>query len=249
MSASSATTPPHWRHWPDRELLHFDVFVLRVLDWVRPWNTENTIESLDEKTPAQAWAADPTPLRTVTAEEIHAFTLERRGKPLTIGNSGVRWRRNDYFAPWMVGRRSEKVHLRYMPHHDHRVELYDPDTGKYLGPAIMANQASPELRRELDRARRREANQLRRLQKKAEQARKARYAAVNQGPAQRLDAITHDQAVKELRDLGGVGLRTEAEPDHLYLPPPSDGWVVPRPRTKPTSSTADPDSPDDQDTK
>ncbi|MEV7068964.1 Mu transposase C-terminal domain-containing protein [Streptomyces collinus] len=215
---------------PDPELLHFEVFVALLLDWVRKWNTEHTIKDLDDKTPAQTWAADPTPIRIVTANDIHAFTLERSGKPLSITSKGVRWRTRDYFAPWMVGKVGEKVHLRYMPHHDHSVELYGPETGQYLGSAVMANQAPPALRRELDRARRRQADELRRRQKKAEKNRKARYAAVNKGPTQRLDAVTEGQAIQELRDLGGADPRTQALPGFLPLPAPSDGWAVPRPR-------------------
>jgi Mu transposase-like protein len=177
----------------------------------------------------------------ITAQDIHAFTLERLGKPLTITSKGVRWRKRDYFAPWMVGKGGEKVHLRYMPHHDHHVELYEPTTGQYLGSAVMANQAPPAVRRELDRARRRQADELRRRQKKAEQSRKARYAAVNKGPTRRLDAITQDPAIQQLRDLGGADLSTRTLPGFLPLPAPTDGWAVPRPRT----SLTDPDNSDE----
>ncbi|MEV7283025.1 Mu transposase C-terminal domain-containing protein [Streptomyces sp. NPDC093252] len=223
---------------PDPELLHFETFVILLRDWVRHWNTEHTIRGLDDRTPAQTWAADPTPITTVTAQDIHTFTLERLGRPLAITNSGVRWRKRDYFAPWMVGKVGEKVHLRYMPHHDHNVELYDPATGQYLGSAVMANQAPPAVRRELDRARRREADRLRRRMEKAEKNRKARYEAVNKGPARRLDAITEDQAVQELRNLGGPDLHSQALPGILPLPQPTDdGWAQPQPRTRPADTT------------
>ncbi|MFF7705585.1 Mu transposase C-terminal domain-containing protein [Streptomyces lydicus] len=185
------------------------------------------------------WAADPTPIRTVTAKDIHAFTLERLGKPLIITSKGVRWRKRDYFAPWMVGKVGEKVHLRYMPQHDHNIELYEPTTGQYLGSAVMANQAPPAVRRELDRARRRQADELRRRQKNAEKSRKARYAAVNKGPTQRLDAITEDQAIQQLRDLGGADLSTQALPS---LPAPCRahrrlGHSPLTPRRTPTTPT------------
>ncbi|WP_282704026.1 Mu transposase C-terminal domain-containing protein [Streptomyces sp. CC219B] len=229
---------------PNPELLHFEVFVALLLDWVRQWNNENTIQDLGGKTPAQAWAADSTPIRTVTAKDIHPFTLERLGKPLTITSKGVRWRKRDYFAPWMVGKGGEKVHLRYMPHHDHYVELYEPTTGQYLGSAVMANQAPPAVRRELDRARRRQAEELRKRLEDAEKSRKARYAAVNKGPAQRLDAITQDKAIEELRDLGGSDLSAQALPGFLSLPAPTDGWAVPRSRTSPVNP--DPSNEEDQ---
>lgn len=155
----------------------------------------------------------------------------------------MRWRKRDYFAAWMVGKGGEKVHLRYMPHHDHYIELYEPTTGQYLGPAVMANQAPPALRRELDRARKREADELRNGQKAVEKNRKARYAAINKGLTQRLDAITHDRAVQELRDLGGADHSAQALPGFLSLPAPTDGWAVPESRTNPTDSHR-PDDPD-----
>ncbi|MGK3109324.1 hypothetical protein [Streptomyces sp. WAC05858] len=71
--------------------------------------------------------------------DIHAFTLERAGKPLRITSKGVRWRKRDHLAPWMVGKGGEKANPRYMPHHDHYVELYEPMTGQDLGQAVMAN--------------------------------------------------------------------------------------------------------------
>ncbi|WP_329309623.1 Mu transposase C-terminal domain-containing protein [Streptomyces sp. NBC_01262] len=218
---------------PDQQLLHFEVFVALVLDWVRRWNTEHTIEDLDGKTPAQVWAADPTPIKIITPRDIHTFTLERLGKPLTINNDGVRWRKRSYVADWMVGRGGEKVHLRYMPHHDYRVELYDPATGTYLGHADCTNQISPATRRALDKARRREADQLRARQQKAERNRTARYAAVSQTTQLlRLDNVTQEQALEELRALGGTSPGPDALPGFLPLPTPTDGWAVPRPRKK-----------------
>ncbi|MEU1481837.1 hypothetical protein [Streptomyces sp. NPDC005760] len=37
-----------------------------------------------------------------------------------------------------------QVRVRFMPHHDHRIEVYHAATGRYLGPADLADQATGE---------------------------------------------------------------------------------------------------------
>ncbi|MEK8141933.1 hypothetical protein NKH18_02520 [Streptomyces sp. M10(2022)] len=34
--------------------------------------------------------------------------------------------------------------VRFMHHHDHRIEVYHAATGRYLGPADLADQATEE---------------------------------------------------------------------------------------------------------
>ncbi|MEF3113814.1 Mu transposase C-terminal domain-containing protein [Streptomyces chrestomyceticus] len=34
----------------------------------------------------------------------------------------------------MTGRAGTRVRVRFMPHHDHRIEVYHAATGRYLGP-------------------------------------------------------------------------------------------------------------------
>ncbi|MFI1018189.1 Mu transposase C-terminal domain-containing protein [Streptomyces sp. NPDC020965] len=213
---------------PDQPLIHFEAFVARVREWVHWWNHEHTIKDLDHQTPAQAWNNDTALIETITAEALHTYTLERHGKPLTINNSGVRWHKSDYIADWMHGFVGEKVTLRYLPHHDHRVELYDPRTGHHLGPAFMANQATPQQIRDLKRAQRREADRLRARLKKAEKNRRIRYAAATepQHPTP-LVALPEDQALQHLRDLDGFNLQAEALPDFIPLPTPADEWTRP----------------------
>jgi len=213
---------------PGQPLLPFESFVALVLDWVRWWNFEHTIADLDGRTPAQAWADDPTPIFDVDPGDLHTYTLERAGKPLTINGSGVRWRKRDYIADWMHGHVGQKVHLRYMPHHDHRVELYDPETGRHLGPATMAQQATPAQIRDLKRAQQREADRLRAALRKAEKNRRTRFAAATDPqPPQPLDNLTQDQAYEQLRDLDGTDLTIQALPGFIAPPDPSSGWTLP----------------------
>ncbi|MFC9200901.1 Mu transposase C-terminal domain-containing protein [[Kitasatospora] papulosa] len=224
---------------PDQPLLRFEAFVGLVLEWVHRWNHENTLRNLDGQTPCQAWDADPALIDTVTAQDLHTYTLERHGKPLTINNGGVRWRKRNYIADWMHGRVGEKVHLRYLPHHDHRIELYDPQSGRHLGAAIMAGQATPEQTLSLKQARRREADHLRAQLKKAEKNRNTRYAAATRpGPLVPLDAMPEEEALEHLRALDGFNPAAEALPDLIQLPEPD--VALTRPLTPDTASPPQP---------
>ncbi|MEV6013256.1 Mu transposase C-terminal domain-containing protein [Streptomyces sp. NPDC051976] len=223
---------------PDPDLLTFEEFCLLVIDWVRRWNTEHTVPALGGKTPAQAWADDLTPVIVIHPEEIHTFTLEpRRARPLTINNDGVHWKSRTYVDDWMHGRGGEKVNLRYMPHHPYRVELYDAETGKYLGPGFSTDELTPAQQRALDSTRRRRANELKADLTKVERQRKVRYSATRDGLTRRLEALTTQQAAEELRAHGiappAPADTTPTDRGGLSLPEPSDGWIVPRPRTQP----------------
>ncbi|MFE2267235.1 Mu transposase C-terminal domain-containing protein [Streptomyces griseosporeus] len=232
---------------PDQPLLHFEAFVEQVLTWVHHWNHDNTLKCLQGQTPRQAWDADPTLIDTVAAEDLHTYTLERHGKPLTINNSGVRWRKRNYIADWMHGRVGEKVHLRYLPHHDHRVELYDPHTGRHLGPAVMAQQATREQALSLKQARRREADRLRARLKKAEKNRNIRYAAATRpAPPVPLDVMSEEETLEHLRTLDGFTPAAEALPDLIQLPEPDAELTLPlgaSPAPSPTQTTPPKDRP------
>lgn len=228
----------------DPPYLHFEAFVGLVLKWVHHWNHEHTLPGLDGQTPAQSWRADTTPIHTVSAGDLHTYTLERHGRPLTINHAGVRYKNRDYIADWMHGFVGEKVTLRYLPHHDHRIELYDPQSGHHLGSAFMANQATPEQVRALKRAQRREADRLRARLKKADQARRIRYAAVTQAePPTPLIALPEDEALTYLRDLDEPAPDTEPVPDLIPLPAPADDWVRPQPNDTPTTPDGSEESP------
>ncbi|MEU9488026.1 Mu transposase C-terminal domain-containing protein [Streptomyces decoyicus] len=231
---------------PDQPLLHFEAFVGLVLEWVHRWNHENTPKSLEGQTPRQAWDADSALIETVTAEDLHTYTLEHHGKPLVINNGGVRWRKRNYIADWMHGRVGEKVNLRYLPHHDHRVELYDPQTGRHLGAAVMTKQATCEQTLSLKQARRREADRLRAQLQKAEKNRNTRYAAATRpAPPVPLDVMPEEEALEHLRALDGFNPAAEALPDLIQLPEPDAGWTLPlNPDTVP--SPRPPTHPKDQ---
>ncbi|WP_445282086.1 Mu transposase C-terminal domain-containing protein [Streptomyces sp. DSM 118148] len=154
----------------DEVLLGFEDFTTQLLAWTLWWNTEHRPAPLRGWTPLQAWQDDPTPLRDVPAADLWTFTLEDAGTR-TLTTRGIRFRRRDYVGPWMTGQTGIQVRVRFMPHHDHRIEVYHAATGRYLGPADLADQATDEQISAVRRTR---------------SARARRPALPDQGPAHQL---------------------------------------------------------------
>lgn len=130
----------------------YEEFVVALLDWVRWWNTEHPMDALGRRTPLEAWLANPTPVSTVPTEDLRLFTLEDDGRRRKITGRGVRWRRRYYAAAWMAGQVGAEVRVRWMPHHDHEIEVFAAGTGAYLGAASLADQADREQVRTVRRA-------------------------------------------------------------------------------------------------
>jgi putative transposase len=208
----------------DEALLGFEDFTARLLAWTSWWNTEHRPAPLRGKTPLEAWQDDPTPLRDVPAADLWTFTLEDAGTRM-LTTRGIRFRKRDYVGPWMTGQAGIQVRIRFMPHHDHRIEVYHAATGHYLGPADLADQASDEQIRAVRRAR---AARSRRLKKDLEAVQRERYAAVNQ-PAtpQLLGALTTAQAEAELAQAAGTSLSDLALPDLIPPAAPPADWRTP----------------------
>lgn len=214
---------------PDAPPLTFAAFVALLLDWIRWWNTEHHPSGLDGRTPTEAWMADPTPLRDVPPEHLAFFALEDDGRTRTITTNGISWRGRPYIASWMVGHTGTKVRLRYLPHHDGEIEVFDASTGRHLGAAHLAEQASPEQVRALRAARTAAARRLRADLKAAEKLRRRRFAAATTpAPPRLLGTLTAAEADAELAAADGRDLRVLALPGLLPHAPVPDGWVLPR---------------------
>ncbi|WP_410595648.1 Mu transposase C-terminal domain-containing protein [Amycolatopsis sp. lyj-23] len=214
---------------PDAPALTFEAFTAEVLAWVTWWNTEHPMDELDGLAPTASWLADPSPVEDVDADALWMFTLEDDRKTRKITGRGVaRGRGRHYVAEWMVGKVGTAVRLRYMPHHEHEVEVFDAATGAHLGSATLADQASPEQIAALRRTRAAKARQLRADLSAAEKSRRGRYAAATTpAPARRLDAVTAAEAGAELAEHGLEELARLARPDLLPPSPPPAGWVLP----------------------
>ncbi|MGQ4719035.1 transposase [Streptomyces anulatus] len=217
----------------DKVLLGFEDFTARLLAWTRWWNTEHRPAPLQGRTPLQAWQDDPTPLRDVPTTDLWAFTLEDAGTR-TLTTRGVRFRKRDYVGPWMTGQAGIQVRVRYMPHHDHRIEVYHAATGRYLGPADLADQATEE---QISAVRRARAARARRLKKDLEASQRERYAAATRAEApQRLGALTTAQAGAELSQATDTDLADLALPDLIPPTAPPTGWRTPASLTALTTS-------------
>ncbi|MEU6807687.1 Mu transposase C-terminal domain-containing protein [Streptomyces sp. NPDC046831] len=143
----------------------------------------------------------------------------------TLTTRGIRFRKRDYVGPWMTGQAGIQVRVRFMPHHDHRIEVYHAATGRYLGPADLADRATDE---QISAVRRARAARTRRLKKDLQASQRERYAAVNQCEApQRLGALTGAQAEAELAQTADLDLAQLAMPDLIpHAAPPAD-WRTP----------------------
>ncbi|WP_375803481.1 Mu transposase C-terminal domain-containing protein [Streptomyces sp. A012304] len=227
----------------DEVLLGFQDFTARLLTWISWWNTEHRPAPLRGRTPLQVWQDDPTPLRDVPARDLWTFTLEDAGIR-TLTTRGVRFRKRDYVGAWMVGQAGIQVRVRFMPHHDHRIEVYHAGTGRYLGPADLADQATGE---QISAVRRARAARTRRLKKDLEASRRERYAAVNRPEApQRLGALTGAQAEAELAQSAGTDLAQLALPDLIPPAAPPADWRTPASlatRTRPARPAPVPPAP------
>lgn len=160
--------------------------------------------------------------------------LEDDGRTRKITTKGVSWKARYYVAAWMTGQVGRSVRLRYMPHHDHEVEVFDAGTGEHLGAARLADQASAEQIAEVQRAREARQRRLRTDLRAAEKVRRQRYAAATTAdPAQPLGTLTAEQAAAELGELEDAQLRAAALPRLVPPGPPAPGWVLPRSGPRP----------------
>jgi putative transposase len=159
---------------------------------------------------------------TVPADDLRLFTLEDDGRRRRITTTGVAWRSRHYVAAWMTGHVGTIVRLRWMPHHAHQAEAFDADAGEHLGPAMLADQASPEQIRAIGRARGARKARLEADLRAVEKTRRQRYAAqTTPGPAQPVGAVNAAEADAELADSGDEELVRAARP--RLLPPRAAG--------------------------
>jgi putative transposase len=222
---------------PDAPALTFEAFVKLLLEWVQWWNTEHKPKPLKGRTPMETWRADPTPVYDVPAEHLAFFGLQDDGRTRTIGTHGVLWRNRHYIGPWMVGLTGTRVSLRYLPHHDNSIEVFDMH-GAHLGTAFLASAATPEQVRQVSNARKAKARRLHADAKAAAKLRRERFEAVTSAtPPQRLQALTQQEAETELADANAPDLARLANPGYIPHRPAPDDWARPLPPdTAPSAS-------------
>jgi putative transposase len=207
--------------------LSFQDFTEQVLAWTNWWNTTHRPKALSGRTPLEAWQADPTPVTDIPAADLWAFTLEDDGRPRRLTSHGVHWRGRTYSAAWMTGQAGRQIRVRYMPHHDHEIEVCDA-RGRHLGTAHLADAATPEQLQALREARAERARRLRADAKAAERLRRQRFAPTTSAePAQRLGAVTAAQADRELAAADYTDIARLALPDLIPHSAPPAHWRTP----------------------
>lgn len=211
--------------------LTFEGFVDQFSRWVRWRNAEHTMADYGGITALESWTSDPTPIRDVPAQDLHAFLLQGGRSTRVIHGHGIRFEGRDYMAGWMTGRSGTRVHIRFQPHHPSEIEVFDGDNLRHLGTAYLADEASPEQIDAVYRARAERARRLRRDLRKAEALRRRRYKPVTTAQAaQPAGTMTRKQATSELRSL-----RSRRRSDDVpanYMPrrlAPSTHWAIPAP--------------------
>ena len=180
---------------PEQPARSWQEFLTALFAWVHEWNFEHPIERPgDLATPYERWCRDSTPIQDVPAEAVASFTLEDSGTTRKITTKGVRWANGHYADDWMGDCKGRTVRVRYMPHHDHEIEVYDAKSGRHLGRGFLSNQAGPQLQERVLRAHHVRERRLAAELRAAEKMRRERYAAANQpAPPQRLGALTEDR--------------------------------------------------------
>ncbi|MEV6319259.1 Mu transposase C-terminal domain-containing protein [Streptomyces sp. NPDC051776] len=229
--------------------LPFTEFVRLLLQWTTWWNTEHTSQALSGRTPLEAWRADPTPIEDVDRDLLRRFTLADDGRVRTLTASGVRWKNRYYVGEWMHGGAEvgTKVHIRFIPHHDHEIEVFDAASGKHLGPAHLADEATVEQRKAHRRRKDAEKGRLARALSAASRHTRTRYAAVTEArQPKRLGTLSAAEADRELSEARLGDAAEWALPDLIAPALPPSHWRTPAAlRTKQGDSLNAPDEGED----
>jgi putative transposase len=229
------------RHVDEAQPLPYPEFVRLLLEWVTWWNTEHTSQALQGRTPLEAWRADPTPIEDVDRELLRRYTLADDGRLRTLTASGVRWNKRYYVGEWMHGGAEvgTKVRIRFIPHHDHEIEVFDAPSDRYLGPAHPSDEATPAQRRAHRRSKDAEKRRLVRALAAASEHTNNRYAAVTEAEVpEQLGTLS---AAEAERQLARAHLNDAAElalPDLIPPAAPPEGWATPaslRAQCRPTT--------------
>lgn len=210
--------------------LAYEAFVVLLREWVERHNTADIVARTG-MTPLQAWQADTTPLREVSAPDLRAYMMSSDDRPRKITSHGVQFHGRFYMPEDGVGRLGTRVKVHFMPHHAHEIDLYTAAGNRYLGRAVLADEASEDERRAVLKSRSARDRELRRALKRSAATRRDRFAASTQaGPPERLPRMTSAQAARELKATDQA--RTPASrrrATERYVPRlgPAPGWAVP----------------------
>ena len=166
------------------------LFVDYFAEWVKQYNTTRAHSELGE-TPLARWLADATPIREVPAEQLRWMLMADIER--TVTKDGVHFGGIAFVAGALNGLVGERVQVRYMPHDLRQVEVFRAD--EWLATAYPQGALSDEQRAEVLAARRRDAAELGRRQRRASRRARARLVPITgPGPAVETTVVTTEQA-------------------------------------------------------
>lgn len=147
-----------------------------VAKWIEHYNHERAHRSLQGKTPAQVWLADPTPIRPADPEDVRHFTLELRSSKIRR-DGGVHFKNVAYVAPELYGHEGETVEIGVVPYDLSKIEVFR--SGEWLCTATPTVELTDEQlarhREASKKANQRLQREMRRLRRE-QKARKERIA-------------------------------------------------------------------------
>jgi putative transposase len=158
---------------PDAAPMSLALFVDKFAGWVNAYNTTRVHSELGE-TPLARWSADTTPLREVPAEQLRWMLMADTER--TIAKDGVHFGGISFIAGALNGRVGERVQVRYMPHDLRHIEIFRGD--EWLATAYPQGVLSEDQRSEVLAARRRDAAELGRRQRRASRRARGRLAPI-----------------------------------------------------------------------
>jgi putative transposase len=206
-------------------LLTLGHFVQMFDNFVRHYNTQRPHRGLGGDTPLARWQADATPLQVVPGSKLRHLILVETSRVIT--KRGVSLHARTYNCSELCGRVGDRVEVRYMPHHDHWVEIFS--MGQWLATAYLVGEMDPAESRRLLEYRAEEAKWLARQQAAAAKRRRMTYAALTQpGVVEEATALTSESTGMETVRYGDRQRAAAASrsltghkevPSHMVRPP------------------------------
>ncbi|MFJ8608076.1 Mu transposase C-terminal domain-containing protein [Streptomyces sp. NPDC093675] len=216
-------------------------FVDLLHQWIHDHNTRRVPSRLG-MTPLQAWQADPTPVRDVPREDLNRLMLETDGRPRRITSKGIELGGRHYIGPGITGRVGDTVQVLWMPHHEHEIEVFEHRSNRHLGTCHLADSATPEQIRAVQRSREQQELEARNHLLRAAKRRRTRYAPLTQPgqqPQQLAPALTTGEAAAELEQAPDPDRpRRSTRPPYQPHTPPAAHWVRPSDTTPDTTEKA-----------
>jgi putative transposase len=160
-------------------------------------------------TPAEKFLSDPTPLRSVSENDIRLLRVERK-HTRTIGSEGIEFHGRHYIHPDQTLYMGDLVEIGEYPNDEQRIDAFIG--GQYLFTAELRDQASPEMIADALKVRRtvlkEGATRMQGVSRRKGVHLRALHAA-NTDPVV-TNALTEEQARARKRATGHIDLKAPA---------------------------------------